>query len=51
VTLVGYSGLIFGFIPVPGVSIESHLCGALSGIVVAWLMHSRQLVGRAGGQG
>lgn len=44
VTLIGYSGLIFGFIPVLGVSIESHLCGAVSGIVVAWLMHSRQLV-------
>lgn len=44
ITLVGYSGLILGFIPVPGVSIESHLAGALAGIVVAWLMHSRRLV-------
>jgi membrane associated rhomboid family serine protease len=44
ITLIGYSGLILGFIPVPGVSIESHLCGALAGIVVAWLMHSRQWV-------
>lgn len=43
VTLVGYSGLILGFIPVPGVSIESHLCGALAGIVVAWLMHAKRL--------
>ncbi|MGA9221249.1 MAG: rhomboid family intramembrane serine protease, partial [Pseudomonas graminis] len=47
VTLLGYSGLIFGFIPVPGVSIESHLCGALAGIVTAWLMHSRQLLERS----
>jgi len=44
ITLLGYSGLIFGFIPVPGVSIESHLSGALAGIVVAWLMHSKGLV-------
>ena len=41
VTLLGYSGLILGFIPVPGVSIESHLSGALAGIVVAWLMHAK----------
>lgn len=44
VTLLGYSGLVFGFVPVPGVSIESHLCGALAGIVTAWLMHSRRLL-------
>lgn len=50
VTLLGYSGLIFGFIPVPGVSIESHLCGALAGIVTAWLMHSRRLVERSSAQ-
>ncbi len=43
VTLIGYSGLVWGFVPSPGVSIESHLCGALAGIVVAWLMHSRRL--------
>lgn len=45
VALVGYSGLIFGFIPVPGISVESHLCGALAGIFVAWVMHSKRLVG------
>ncbi|HEX8591687.1 MAG TPA: rhomboid family intramembrane serine protease [Pseudomonas sp.] len=44
IALLGYSGLIFGFIPVPGVSIESHLCGALAGIFVAWLMHAKGLV-------
>ncbi|WP_299835795.1 rhomboid family intramembrane serine protease [Pseudomonas sp.] len=49
ITLLGYSGLIFGFIPVPGVSIESHLSGALAGIVVAWLMHSRRLVEKSSG--
>ena len=44
VTLVGYSGLILGFVPVPGVSFESHLAGALAGILVAWLMHSKRLI-------
>ncbi len=44
VTLLGYSGLILGFIPVPGVSVESHIAGALAGIVVAWLMHAKGLV-------
>lgn len=43
VALIGYSGLLLGFIPVPGVSIESHLCGAIAGIFVAWLMHSKSL--------
>lgn len=43
VALIGYSGLLLGFIPVPGVSIESHLCGAVAGIFVAWLMHSKSL--------
>jgi len=47
IALVGYSGLIFGFIPVPGVSVESHLCGALAGIFVAWVMHSKRLVGES----
>lgn len=43
VTLVGYSGLVLGFVPVPGVSVESHVAGALAGVVVAWLMHSKRL--------
>ena len=43
ITLVGYSGLILGFIPVPGVSVESHISGALAGIFVAWLMHAKSL--------
>jgi membrane associated rhomboid family serine protease len=41
--LIGYSGLLLGFVPVPGVSIESHLCGAIAGIFVAWLMHGKSL--------
>ena len=43
VALIGYSGLLLGFVPVPGVSIESHLCGAIAGIFVAWLMHGKSL--------
>lgn len=39
-----YSGLVFGFIPVPGVSFESHLFGAFAGVLVGWLMHSKKLV-------
>ncbi|MBA1228045.1 rhomboid family intramembrane serine protease [Pseudomonas viridiflava] len=44
IALVGYSGLIYGFVPVPGVSFESHLAGALAGVCVAWLMHSKALL-------
>jgi membrane associated rhomboid family serine protease len=39
-----YSGLVLGFIPVPGVSFESHLFGAVAGVLVGWLMHSKKLV-------
>ncbi|WP_263263042.1 rhomboid family intramembrane serine protease [Pseudomonas sp. RIT-PI-S] len=42
-----YSGLVFGFIPVPGVSFESHIFGALAGVLVAWLMHSKTLLAQA----
>lgn len=42
--VVGYSGLVFGFIPVPGVSFESHIAGALAGILAGWLMHSKSLL-------
>jgi membrane associated rhomboid family serine protease len=41
---VFYGGLAIGFIPVPGVSFESHVFGALAGILVAWLMHSKTLL-------
>ncbi len=42
--LAAYSGLVFGFVPVAGVSFESHIAGALAGICVAWLMHSKALL-------
>lgn len=42
VALLGYSGLVMGFIPQAGVSFESHACGALAGIAAAWIMHSKQ---------
>ncbi|KTB77521.1 rhomboid family intramembrane serine protease [Pseudomonas syringae pv. syringae] len=42
--LAAYSGLVFGFVPVAGVSFESHIAGALAGVCVAWLMHSRALL-------
>lgn len=44
IALVGYSGLIYGFLPAAGVSFESHIAGALAGVGVAWLMHSRTLL-------
>ncbi|SDX24031.1 Rhomboid family protein [Pseudomonas syringae] len=44
IALAGYGGLIFGFVPVAGVSFESHIAGAFAGICVAWLMHSRALL-------
>ena len=43
IALAGYSGLIYGFVPMPGISFESHLAGALAGVVVARLMHSKTL--------
>ncbi len=42
--LAAYSGLVLGFVPVAGVSFESHIAGALAGVCVAWLMHSRALL-------
>jgi membrane associated rhomboid family serine protease len=42
--MLAYSGLVFGFIPVPGVSFESHVFGACAGVLVGWLMHSKKLV-------
>lgn len=40
VTLVLYSGMVFGFVPRYGVSFESHLAGALAGLVAARLLLS-----------
>lgn len=42
--VVSYGGLVFGFIPVPGVSFEGHIAGAFAGVLVGWLMHSKALV-------
>lgn len=39
---VYYGGMVFGFLPARGVSFESHLAGALAGIVVARLLVTRQ---------
>lgn len=44
---VFYSGLVFGFIPVPGVSFEGHIAGALAGVLTGWLMHSKALDAKA----
>ncbi|WP_439850821.1 rhomboid family intramembrane serine protease [Pseudomonas syringae] len=44
IVLAGYSGLVFGFVPAAGVSFESHIAGAIAGMCVAWLMHSRALL-------
>ncbi|HDS1721677.1 rhomboid family intramembrane serine protease [Pseudomonas putida] len=45
--VVFYSGLVFGFIPVPGVSFEGHIAGAVAGVLIGWLMHSRSLAADA----
>ncbi|MBA1246623.1 rhomboid family intramembrane serine protease [Pseudomonas luteola] len=45
--LLGYGGLVFGFLPVPGISFESHIAGAVAGIVVGWIMHSKTLLADA----
>ena len=45
--LLGYGGLVFGFLPVPGISFESHIAGAVAGIVVGWIMHSKTLLANA----
>lgn len=41
VVVVSYGGLVFGFVPVPGVSIESHIAGAIAGVFVSGLMHAK----------
>ncbi|MDF2644065.1 MAG: rhomboid family intrarane serine protease [Pseudomonas sp.] len=44
IALAAYGGMIYGFIPAAGISFESHLAGALAGIWVACLMHSKKLL-------
>ena len=43
--LVGltYGGMIWGFIPQPGVSWQSHLYGAISGLIIAYLVRKKDL--------
>lgn len=43
---VFYASLVFGFIPVPGVSFESHMAGAVAGVLVGWLIHSKTLLAK-----
>lgn len=38
---ITYGTMIFGFIPVPGVSWEGHLFGFIGGIISAWLLHGK----------
>jgi len=38
---------VFGFIPVPGVSFEGHVAGALAGVLTGWLMHFKALDAKA----
>lgn len=45
--IVTYGSLVFGFIPVPGVSFEGHIAGAVSGLLIGWLMHSKVLTPEA----
>lgn len=39
--LLGYSGLVFGLLPSPGTSFESHIAGTISGIATAWFLRSK----------
>ncbi|WP_462378811.1 rhomboid family intramembrane serine protease [Pseudomonas sp. Marseille-QA0892] len=41
---VAYSSLVFGLLPSPGISVESHMGGAVAGVLVGWLMHSNSLL-------
>ena len=42
VALVYGTTLLFGLVPRPGVSWQSHLFGALAGVLAAWLLGRRQ---------
>jgi membrane associated rhomboid family serine protease len=54
IVLLLYGGLIWGVLPgSAGVSWQAHLCGAIGGVVAAWLLHRRasgQLVTTAPGR-
>ena len=42
VTLI-YGGMVFGFLPTQGISWQSHLFGALSGVYIAFVLRKRNL--------
>ena len=42
VTLI-YGSMIWGFIPQPGVSWQSHLYGAISGLIIAYLLRKKDV--------
>lgn len=42
IALVAYSVMLAGFVPVPGVSFESHIAGAFAGILAARWLHAGQ---------
>jgi membrane associated rhomboid family serine protease len=44
IAFIGYSSLILGFVPVPGISVESHLAGAIAGALAAKLIHSKRQI-------
>lgn len=40
--LLLYGGLVYGFLPKPGLSVESHLGGAMGGLIAARLLQGRR---------
>ncbi|MDB5281853.1 MAG: hypothetical protein JWO06_928 [Bacteroidota bacterium] len=38
-----YGGMVFGFLPKEGVSWQSHLFGAISGAIIAWILRKKDL--------
>jgi membrane associated rhomboid family serine protease len=40
-----YGGMVFGFLPRHGISFESHLFGAVAGVVSAWVLRLRPVAG------
>jgi membrane associated rhomboid family serine protease len=42
VVLLFYGGILWGFLPRPGISFTGHVFGAVGGIVAAWYVHGRE---------
>ena len=38
-----YGSMVWGFIPQPGISWQSHMCGAISGVLIAFMLRHRDL--------